>query len=123
MRTTEPPTQPRPSSTTIGANWASPWKKIAALPVRSFAVSAAESLATLATPLPASSAPPAKAEFAQPWPLAPSFAHGQGVPLVPSPRQKVLKGALPGTSPVVVIALGVPGFQRPIVITPLVGAA
>jgi hypothetical protein len=44
------------------------------------------SCAALGTPVEASLAPAAFAEFAQPCPLAPALPHGQGVAL-PSPKQ------------------------------------
>ena len=85
-----PVTQPRPSSTTTGDCCASPWKNTHVVPVRFAAESSTVSAATLAVPEPASVAPFANAEFAQPAPPAPLLPHGQGVEL-PSPAQKLAK--------------------------------
>jgi hypothetical protein len=85
-RMTEPPMQPRPSSTIVAGNESVPWKKRHVAPVIDSATSVNESAETLGKPVARRSAPLGKTEFGQPCAVAVAFAHGHAAAL-PSPAQ------------------------------------
>src|SRR5206468_1082659 len=87
-RLSVPPAQRRPSPKSAGATDALPCRRmLVAVAISPEEVKCTVSQARLASPLATSSAPPVPAEFWQPWPEEPLFAHGQAA-IVPSPGQK-----------------------------------
>src|SRR5262245_28872781 len=87
--------QRNPSPKLTGPTRASPCRKmLGAVGVSPEELSTSESAASVELPAAPSTAPPVEAEFSQPRPARPLFAHGQA-PALPSPKQTATSGGTP----------------------------